>query len=257
MTCYTRTVTRRAAIFCLVTKLRRRFAAALVSEPRRRFAAALVSEPRRRFAAALVSEPRRRFAAALVSEPRRRFAAALVMAIGLSSAAAPAHGAVVIALDLAQLVDQSDFVVVAQPEGESSRFSKGLIVSDVTLRVSRVLKGATAPGATLIVTRLGGSVGQLALNVPGAARFPPNQSAIVFLRRAEGRSELQVTGMSQGVMPITGQGPSAQVAPGGAGATLMQRDEAGALKDVLPPAAQSRTMDDVIGEIQKLIAGAD
>ena len=186
---------------------------------------------------------------------RMRRWAAIFGLIGFGLWTAPVSAAVVIALDLAQLVDQSDFVVIARPEGESSRFSKGLIVSDVTLRVSRVLKGATAPGAALVVTHLGGSVGQLALSVPGAARFAPNQSAIVFLRRAEGRSELQVTGMSQGVMPIVGDGPTAEVTPGGAGASLMQRDAAGALKDIAPPASQSRAMYDVISEIEKLVAG--
>lgn len=166
-----------------------------------------------------------------------------------------ARAAVLIALDLAQLVDQSDFIVVAQPETQSSRFANGLIVTDVTLRVSRVMKGATTAGAALIVTNLGGSVGQLALAVPGAARFTPNQNAIVFLHRAAGRPELQVTGMSQGVMPITGEGPAARVTPPAGDAALMQRDDLGALRDLVAPAQQSRTMNDVLSEIEKLIAG--
>jgi hypothetical protein len=184
--------------------------------------------------------------------------AAIVGLIGiwLLAAIAPVRAAVLVALDLSQLVEQSDFVVVARPETQSSRFSKGLIVTDVTLRVSRVLKGTTLPGATLIVTHLGGSVGQLALDVPGAAHFAQEQSAIAFLRRTEGRPELQVVGMSQGVLPILGEGPNAQVAPGGAGAALMQPDKVtGALKEIVPSAPQSRTMNDVLGEIQLLVAG--
>jgi hypothetical protein len=180
----------------------------------------------------------------------RRLAVLFALLAGLFGSAA--HASVMVALDLADLVDQSDYIVVARPEQQSSRFSRGLIVTDVNLRVITALKGASAPGATLVATHLGGEIDDLALDVPGSARFISGQSAIVFLRRAPGKPDLNVVGMSQGVMPIVGSGPSAQVEAGGFNVALLSRDANGALVDK-PSAPQSRTLTSVIDEIERLV----
>jgi hypothetical protein len=164
-----------------------------------------------------------------------------------------ARAAVLIALTLSDLVGQSDHVVVAHPEAQSSRYADGLIVTDVSLRVVSTLKGPTAIGATLIATHLGGSVNQIGLRVPGAASFAPGRSAIVFLRRAPGSNELNVTGMSQGVLPIFGEAAAAQVQLGGDHATLMQRDANGAYVPA-PSATPRQALSAVVAEIERLVA---
>jgi hypothetical protein len=151
-----------------------------------------------------------------------------------------AEAATLLALDLPALVQQSDYVVVANAQTESSRFRAKLIVTDVELRVVQALKGATQPGATLVATRLGGTVDNLGLSVPGEASFPMGKSAIVFLRKSAKSNELSVVGMSQGVLPISGEGGAAQVLPSGAGATLMQRGSDGKLVEARwPPPSRS------------------
>jgi len=164
-----------------------------------------------------------------------------------------ARAAVLVALTLSDLVSQSDHVVVAHPETQSSRYADGLIVTDVTLRVISTLKGPTPIGATLIATHLGGSVNQIGLRVPGAASFAPGRSAIVFLRRAQASDELNVTGMSQGVMPIFGETGQAQVQTGGDHATLMQRDANGAYVPA-SGAASRQALSAVVAEIERLVA---
>jgi hypothetical protein len=124
--------------------------------------------------------------------------------------------------------------------------------------VISALKGPAQPGASLIATHLGGAVGKVALTVPGAAHFVIGQSAIVFLRHAADGGELNVTGMTQGVMPIVGTGGAAQVTvTGGSGATLMQHDAKGALVPAPDAAPQQRGLAGVLADIQRLVAASN
>jgi len=172
----------------------------------------------------------------------------IIFAVGLSLVAASTQAAVLIAMDLPALVEQSDLIVVASAQKQSSRYVNKLIVTDVTLNVSSTLKGSTKPGEPVVVTHLGGAVGDVGLNVPGAASFRIGESAVVFLRRVPS-GEWNVTGMSQGIMKITGQ----EVVPGGSGAELMERDQEGRLVDLKKPAAP-RVLPDLLSEIRRLVA---
>ena len=185
---------------------------------------------------------------------RRLQTLSLLLCLGLGLAIAPyadsAHAATLIALDLAELVHTSDYVVVANALNESSRYANKLIVTDVELRVITSMKGAAKPGETLVATHLGGAVDRIGLTVPGAASFKLGQSAIVFLRKAPGGADLNVTGMCQGVMPIVGK----EVQTGGVepGTTLMQRDANGALVEAPAKAVQRQSLSDVIAQIEQL-----
>lgn len=178
------------------------------------------------------------------------------LAIGLCGLAASqvatpdAHAAVLMALDLPALVEQSDLVIVANAQKQSSRYVDKLIVTDVTLKVISKLKGATKAGELVTVTHLGGAVGDIGLNVPGAASFKLGESAVVFLRRVPS-GEWNVTGMSQGVLPISGQGVEQQVTLGGSDSALMERDGEGRLME--KPAAAPRGLPGLLSEIERLV----
>jgi hypothetical protein len=176
----------------------------------------------------------------------------LAMLVAPGSLLPRTRAAVMIALELGELIAQSDHIVVAHPESQSSRYVEGLIVTDVSLRVISTLKGSTPVGATLIATHLGGSVDRVGLSVPGAARFTPGRSAIVFLRRAEGSHELNVTGMSQGVMPIIGEGAAAQVQTGGDRATLMQKNASGTYVPA-PSTSRHQALSTMVAEIERIV----
>lgn len=186
-----------------------------------------------------------------MKHPLRVAGLSLGLGLGLGGAAllsAPAHAAVLIAMDLAALVEQSDLIVVASAQKQSSRYVNKLIVTDVTLEVSSTLKGTAKPGEPVIVTHLGGAVGDVGLTVPGAASFKPGERAVVFLRRVPS-GQWNVTGMSQGIMKITGQ----EVQPGATGAELMERDQEGRLVELHKPPPAPRALPDLLSEIQRLV----
>ncbi|HEX7477147.1 MAG TPA: hypothetical protein VF331_05035 [Polyangiales bacterium] len=180
---------------------------------------------------------------------------ALLLAGILLWAAPAVRAATVLALDLAALVRQSDEIVIARAEGERSHYRPDrLIVTDVKLRVLDALKGKAHVGDVLVATRLGGSVDGIGLAVPGEASFPSDRSAIVFLRHVDATGELQAVGMSQGVLPIEGDGATATVMPGGAGAALVQRADDGKLVSAPDALLHPQTLRSVLGQIQKLVA---
>jgi hypothetical protein len=167
-------------------------------------------------------------------------------------AAGGAAASSLIALDLPGLVEQSDYIVVGNAQSQASRFVDGAIVTDVTLKVIASLKGPSHPGELLTVTHLGGAVGKVGLKVPGAASFKLGQGAVVFLRRAG--KDLNVTGMSQGVMSISGARGKEEAESSTAGATLMQRNAEGQLVPT-EPAPQKRALSQLLAEIEQLVAG--
>jgi hypothetical protein len=175
------------------------------------------------------------------------------LGVGLCLASAGARAATMLALDLPQLVELSEYVVVAKAESQSARKVEphGLIVTDVRLRVSRALKGATRPGDALTVTVLGGALGQVGLRVPGEASFPKDQSVLVFVRREASTGELAVTGMSQGVMRIEGSGDGALVMPGAVDAQLVQPCE-GALRPAPDALLHPQPLTRMLGEIERI-----
>jgi hypothetical protein len=159
--------------------------------------------------------------------------------------AAPTQAAVLVAMDLPALVEQSDLIVVGSATKQTSRYVNKLIVTDVTLAVSSTLKGSAKE--PVVVTHLGGAVGDIGLNVPGAAVFKLGEQVVVFLRRVPS-GDWNVTGMSQGIMKISGE----EVLPGGVGAELMERDPEGRLVSLAKPAA-ARALPDLLGEIRRLV----
>jgi hypothetical protein len=187
---------------------------------------------------------------------RLRALAALLGGLLLVGLAPHARAATMLALDLAALVRQADYIVVANAQAESSRYrtQDRLIVTDVRLGVIESLKGDARPGGTLVATRLGGTVDNLGLSVPGEASFPVGKSAIVFLRKAEHAKELYVVGMSQGVLPIDGQGNGARVLPGGGGATLVQKGDDGKLAAAPDALLNAQPLKDVLARITQLVA---
>ncbi|HEX4351935.1 MAG TPA: hypothetical protein VHZ95_03455 [Polyangiales bacterium] len=181
-----------------------------------------------------------------------------LVALVLTFASAGVHAATIVALDLPTLIEQSDLVVLAHVDTETSRYVDGLIVTDTNLRVVSALKGSVAVGSTVTATHLGGSVGSVELTVPGAARFAIGQNEIVFLRRAADGGAFNVTGMTQGVMPINGSGDSAIVVTGNhSGATLMERDSNGAFVPKPNVAPTQQTLSDLLANIRRIVAGAN
>jgi hypothetical protein len=131
-----------------------------------------------------------------------------IIVLGAVCLMASAAGATTLQhLDTRALTHGSHQIVVGTVERVESRWDerRTRIFTDVTLRVSRSLKGAPAERVTL--TQLGGEVDGVRVTVHAAPVFVPGQETLVFVwRDRNGRA--QVNGLAQGKFDIT-------VGPGG------------------------------------------
>jgi hypothetical protein len=115
------------------------------------------------------------------------------------------EAAVFRALSLASLLGKSDHVLVVTALGsECRRVPMGgstRIVTDTRMRVVRSLGQQSTPDAELMVRTLGGIVGDRGEFVDGEATLPPNESAVIFVRRHENGLH-GIVGMAQGHYPL-------------------------------------------------------
>jgi hypothetical protein len=124
----------------------------------------------------------------------------------LGAVAPPPAGGMLQRTGLEDLTRRAATIVVAGPVAQSARWVgaqgeptalRGLIVTDVRLRVYRVLKGAARSGLTVTVP--GGTVGDLSLRPPDAARFRRGATYVVFVDGAG-----SVVGWRQGNPQVAG-----------------------------------------------------
>lgn len=188
---------------------------------------------------------------------KNRAASILVLLQLLALLSGTARAAVVLRLELPDLVARAEHIVVAVAQQEQSRFRPdGRIVTDVTLTVTETLKGDFRSGQDIVVTRLGGEVGEIGMLVEGAPRFRMGRSAVLFLRELSTTGELQVVGMSQGVFHLEEREGRLYQIPGGGELSLVHRSADGELVEEAQPAVEPGPLDDLLSEILKLVAEA-
>ena len=190
--------------------------------------------------------------------PKNRVAASALLSLVLLSIALPSlpsRAAVVLRLALPELVLRAEHIVLAIAREKRSRFTpEGRIVTDVTLTVDQTLKGDFRPGQDIVVTRLGGEVGESAMLVEGAPRFQTGRSAVVFLRTVPSTGDLQVVGMSQGLFQVEEKQDRLFLVPGGSNLSLLHRDDGGRLVEAAEPAVDPAPVEDLLSEIRRLVA---
>jgi len=103
----------------------------------------------------------------------------------------------VVRLSLADLTAASSAVVHGSVVSTGSRWNetRSMIVTDVQVRVMDAVKGQA--GGEITITQLGGEIGVLKTEVPGASAFRRGEEAVLFLA-SDGRGGFHVTGLSQG-----------------------------------------------------------
>jgi hypothetical protein len=165
-----------------------------------------------------------------------------------------ARAAVVLKLDLPELVLRAEHIVVAVAGEEISRFTPdGRIVTDVTLKVTETLKGDLRAGQDIVVTRLGGEVGEIGMLVEGEPRFRRGRPAVLFLRELSASGKLQVVGMSQGVFQVEERDGRMYQIPG-SDLALVHRSADGEMVEDPRPAVEPGPLDDLLSEIRRLVA---
>jgi len=175
-------------------------------------------------------------------------AAAAVALAALGLCAVPVSASVTEALDLIQLVRESDAVLVGRATRSESKWdSRRRIVTDVTVEVERTMKGDATEGEHLVLRQLGGSIGELGMRVAGEPQLAVGDRAVLFGRRATG-THLRPVGMSQGVLPVRVEAGVDMVHPGGAGLALVRRVQ-GQVITAPPALIQPRPLGEVVAEI--------
>lgn len=187
---------------------------------------------------------------------RRFFTVFAIIAVlfGASSAFASMS----VAMSMEELVGDADQVVVGTVVSQQSRWDEHRrIVTDVTIRVEESIKGRATVGQTVVVTRLGGEVGDLGMRVEGEATFEVGERAIVFAEKVARGRALRTVGMSQGVLPIRvmpgrDRVMREHVLPGAEGLALLRRNAAGRLVSAQGAITEPRLLDDVLRQIRQL-----
>lgn len=109
-----------------------------------------------------------------------------------------ASASVLEGLTLEQLVTRSTVVFEGEVSAVEATWRDGLIVSEVTVEVSRLHKGTC--GAQVVVRTFGGQVGDLRQVVDGAAHFDVGESVVLFGQG--GAAAVRVVGLAQGKFSI-------------------------------------------------------
>jgi len=115
--------------------------------------------------------------------------------------ALPASATTLQHVDTRELVRSSAEIVVGHVDDAHSYWNAdhSKILTDVTIRVSRSIKGRAPDRLTL--TQLGGEVGNVRYTIPGCPVFRPGEEALLFVwRDSNGRA--QVNGLAQGKFDI-------------------------------------------------------
>ena len=161
------------------------------------------------------------------------------------------------AMNLAELVEEAELVAVARVIGQRSFYDqRGRIVTDVKMQVEHAEKGDIAPGASVTVRRLGGEIDGVAMRVEGEPGFEDGEVVLLFGRDPRHRAVLRPVGMSQGAMRIFERDGRRWVRSATSDFALV-RKAAGKLDADVPAAiSEPRPLDDVLGEIQSLVAQA-
>jgi hypothetical protein len=169
-------------------------------------------------------------------------------------AAPPVAASVMEALDLPDLVREADEIVLGEVTRRASRWDGDRIVTDVTLNASECLKGQAPPGAPLVVTHLGGSVGSVGMRVEGMPQLEVGARALVFVRRGARSGRLRPVGLSQGVLRVRRHAGVDEVLPGAHGVRLVRRGAGGQLLAAPGALMHPRPLAEVTAEIQRLVA---
>ena len=106
-------------------------------------------------------------------------------------------------LTLNELTDNSELIVEGKVTNRRSEWNtdQTRIYTHVTIAVDQYLKGAN-PEQSVMVTHLGGEIGEVGEIYSGAARFVDDEEVLVFLKK-DPQGRLEVSGASQGKFSIS------------------------------------------------------
>ncbi len=158
-----------------------------------------------------------------------------------------ADATVLTKLTLEDMTARAEHVLLGRVEKIASRLAPGhdgLIVTDVTIRCTRSIRGVS-DGALLQVRHLGGTVGELGQKVFGEASYQVGEEVVLLAEQREG--SFYAVGMAQGKLHVDRSSGSPRVLVELGGAELI----APTGQDT-NPTAQGVPLDTLIGQLAEL-----
>jgi hypothetical protein len=156
------------------------------------------------------------------------------------------------AIDFDTLVDEADDVVLARViKHESLYDDRGRIVTDYQMQVERVEKGSSAPGAAIVVRRLGGTVGDRGMRIAGEPSFVDGETVLVFGTRGQ-KPYLRPVGMGQGTMRVFEQDGVRMARSDAEGMVLVKRGDTTTKARAAMPTP--RKLEDVLADVRARVA---
>ena len=160
----------------------------------------------------------------------------LVSGVALACAwlsASPGSASIVQALELPELVDQSDRIVLGRVVfAEAFRQADGTIATWYRVEVEQELRTDAPPRdeePEVILQVLGGEIGDLGMRVEGEPRFSVGERAVLFMREGN-QLAFRPVGMAQGVMRVRKKDGDEMVFQSREGMMLVKRGPDGLLR---------------------------
>lgn len=176
--------------------------------------------------------------------------------------ASPADGSILQALDLDELVGQSDRILLGRVVfSESFQRSNGNLGTWHRIQVERDLRGNATEEREVIVETLGGSIGDIAMRVEGEPSFSIGERVIVFVRGGGDYTTFRPVGMGQGVLRVRTEQGVETVRQSRAGMLLMRRNTEGRLEKSLGALPKKESLDVFLSRVRAILeqraGGAD
>lgn len=165
----------------------------------------------------------------MLSLLRRATIGAVILSVcGLS---ASAQASIVQALDLEDLVDESDGILLGRVVlSESFVYPNGMLGTSHRIQVERDLQGGMSGEREVLVETLGGRIGRIGMRVEGEPSFVMGERVILFVRKGEGYAAFRPVGMGQGVIRVRTVDGVETVSQAREGMLLMRRGAKGRLE---------------------------
>lgn len=166
-------------------------------------------------------------------------------------ASTPADATILIALELQELIAESDRIVVGQVVwAEPIQIDSGMIRTRYRVLVEQDLRGSD--DRELIVETLGGRIGRLGMRVEGSPSFSLGDRVVVFLDR-DSDAVFRPVGMAQGVMRVEHEDGRNVVVPTQPGMLLVRPNAQGALVKSAGPLSGPEHLDAFLSRVRKII----
>ena len=168
--------------------------------------------------------------------------------------ASPSEASIVQAMDLDELVEQSDRILLGRVVlSESFEKPNGMIGTWHRIEVERDIRGNAPEEPEVIIETLGGQIGEIGMRVEGEPRFSVGERVIVFARGRGSYTAFRTVGMGQGVMRVSTEDGVETVTQRRDGMLLMRRNASGRLEKSAGALTGAERLDAFLSRVRSIV----